>query len=310
MSSTGDELLPLLGKPLDDSLVGDLLTRLDVPWMPTTGPGKRNDWIAKGNLELGFEDFAWFHALDASPPGAAPVLQQLCFFAPGAQTAQVVAPGFGVEFDWNRAQVRRWLSPRAQATRFAKRDAFDIGPLTVAIAFDEASSIIDSMLVLAARATRRPKADPPLGFAELAACFGREWYDAMLRSRLYALTDDDAALRQIKKHGSCNLIREAAVRLLYQRKERTWTLAGCEIYRDRVRDACTWTGEMPFGMSFHDLPDVVSAKLGRKPEREQTTDLESTMIWSLGEQRVVVTFDTIINLVSSITVGVASYWER
>jgi hypothetical protein len=194
--------------------------------------------------------------------------------------------------------------------RFSERDVFKLGHITVAVTYNKYSLSVDSVLVLAERQVRPSKIKPVIGFVELVTYLGRNWYDALLRSRLYAIAETKAAHAEIKRHGSCNLIREAAVRLLYRRYGATWVLAGCEIYRDRVQNACRWEGDLPYGLAFDDLPTAVSTKLGRMPELESAGDLESFAIWSVDGLRVVVIFDQIINLISSITVGEASYWDE
>lgn len=310
MSTNGDELLTLLGERLDNPAVIEALERIDVPWRPEVSPSKPLDWISTGNLELGFSDFVWFHALDTVPSNVAPVLQQICFYAPGANTARIFAPAYFIQFGWDRMAVRRHLAPRAQAMRFGRRDVFEVGPRTISITYNEQSSCIDSVLVLAALETRPTKAQPPIGFSELSQYFGRPWYDAQLQSRLYALSGSDAELGQIEKHGTYNLMREAAVRLLFHRAEPTCVLSGCDIYRDRVRDACSWSGDLPYGLAFHDTPHDVAGKLRHDPEREIPGDLESIVCWSMRELHLLVTFDLIVNLISSISVRISPSGPR
>jgi hypothetical protein len=302
MSAEGEEILSVLGRQMTDPVLEDLFHRLDIVWRPEVGPDRRNDWIATANVEFGFEDFGYFTGQDAMPRGQAAVLQQVCFYAarPGESHDPLIGLPGNLDFAHDRQEVRRRLTRQASSIRLGRRDAFEIGGATFSVAYNDATSNIDVLLVLMERASRKSLAVPPLNSSELLSYLGLRWYDRALRRRFYSLTEAEGAVGQVKKHGTCNLIREAAVRLLYDRSNPTWTLSGFEVYRHRVLDSADWLGNLPHGLTFYDSPAQMSQKLCVEPSFWHEGDLEAFGSWSVSELDIAVTFDMIINLVSSV----------
>jgi hypothetical protein len=301
MTATGTEILAVVGRQMTDPVLEDLFQRLDIIWRPDVGPDRRNDWIATANVEFGFEDFGYFGAQDAAARGQPAILQQVCFYAarPGESHDPPIGLPGNLDFAHDRVEVRKRLIPQASSVRLGRRDAFEIEGLTFSVAYNDATSV-DVLLVLMERASRKNLAVPPLSSSELLSYIGLPWYDRALRRRLYSLTAAEGAIGQVKKHGSCNLIREAAVRLLYDRSGTTWTLSGFELYRHRVLDAADWQGDLPYGITFHDSSAELTRKLGVKPSFWREDDLDAFGSWSLAELDIAVTFDLIVNLVSSV----------
>ncbi len=298
---TGDDLLPLLGKQASDPALARLLDGPRVQWRPQVSDLRTNDWVAVANTELGFEDVGYFNATEGKQADSAPVLQQVSIYAPNrgpSRDATITLPE-GLDFAQKRDQVRSQLAPKASAARLRRRDVFEIGGVTYVVTYDQVSSI-DSLLMSVERASRRNRANPPLGFSELRGFMGLRWYSPVLRSRLYGLAASAGSVAQIKDHGTCNLIREAGLRLLFKRGNITWSLAGCEIYRHRVLDAADWQGDLPGGLIFSDTARNISAKLCTTPKLWQEHEFDAVASWTVGGATVTVTFDTIVNLISSV----------
>ena len=302
-----DALTGVVGQPLMDAEVRALLDDMQVPWVPTIKPPSRSDSLTVRNVELVFEDFEYFSG--AQPSGAtALVLAHLCFYSPEPGTVGAAPPPLGLTFGSDRHQNREQLAGRGRSSRFGTRDAYELDAFTVVLAYDRADAL-DSMLLLGRRGERATRAQPPLGFREVSALFGRPWYDDALRSRLYTLADSPSALQEIKRHGTCDLVKEAGLRLLYREAAETRVLDGVEIYRSRVRDAATWNGDLPFGIDFNDSEDDVSRKVGIAPVKSGVRGLERYTRWSLNDVGLLVVFDTVVNLIASITVAGAKRWS-
>jgi len=308
MSAVADELVGLLGRSVSDPQLTRAFERLPNPWLPKIEPPERHDWIVVGNVELGFEAAAHFHAYETATSPQPPVLEQVCFYTPSSGLRKVNEPPFGLRYGMARADVRHALAPLANASRLRKRDVFELGALTAVIGYTAQESL-DSVLVLASRGERVSLAEPPLGFREIAQFFGRTWYDDTLRSRLYALTAVEGAVAQIKKHGTLDLVAEAGVRLLFLKTDESRVLNGVEIYRSRVNDAPKWASDLPLGIEFTDSITDVSCKLGSQPQSAHDEDLEGRATWARDDFRIVVVFDLIVNLIASITVAGAERWS-
>jgi hypothetical protein len=309
MNDLGTQLVAALGAPLDDGRVKHVLESLGMHWLPETSKTQIDDWLKVGNVELGFEDADYFNGRKPSNEPAAPVLFQVCFFEPEPDAVSLrQLPPLGLNYSDRRDNVRKSLAHQAQASRLGRRDVFEIGDLTFVVGYRQDTDGLDTLLVLHPSLPRASLLQPPLLFTELQAYMGRPWYDSELRSRLYSLTKAEGATGQIKRHGTCDLVRESGVRLLYEERARTWHLCGAEIFRSRVREAATWVGGLPFGLAFDSTLADITAKLGSPPQVERNSDLDGYAWWTIGEERLLVTFDWILNLISSMTLARASYW--
>jgi hypothetical protein len=302
--SDSDELAQLLSREFEDPQMQRLLQRLDVPWKPQVTAERRDDWITFANVELGFEDPAYFKALGAAPARGSPILQQVCFYAPrpADPAVRTLQPPMGLTFLTQRAEARALLDPKAVSRRYGLRDVFEFEGYTASLAYVASSATVDTMLLLADRATRPSRADPTFGFAEIRSCFDLPWYHPTLRGRFYSLTHNIDAIGQIKSHGTFSLVREAGLRLLFEKSAVSWVLRGCEIYRSRVLDAATWMGDLPCELEFGDSPEGVTGKLGSPPDEWRAGDLEAYGSWHAAHLNIVVTFDLIVNLIASIRV--------
>lgn len=306
MSTDSDVIVGLVGKTFADPEVAALWQRLDVPWLPKVEPPARQDWVSVGNVEFGFEEFAYFHDVAIDGP---PVLEQVCFYAPrGVAITRIMPAPFGLEYGVDRAQARRAIEGRAAQRRLALRDVYEFEAFTVVLAYDS-EEVLESVLVLGRRGEHASRVVPPMDFVELHSYFGRPWYDEMLRTRFYSLSDSEHSVKQIKRHNTCDLVREAGLKLIFKKTEATWALIGCEIYRARVRDAATWHGDLPAGIDFTDSANDVTRKLGSEPEREFTEGLQGHAAWTRNGLRLVIVFDHIVNLIASITVARTEHWQ-
>ncbi len=306
MTVDSDALAGLVGGPVTDEAARGAFASLAVPWEPHVDPSTQKGWLVIGNIELGFEGFASFHALEVDQPDPL-VVEQVCFYAPRDATGEVMPPPRALEYGMRRDEARERLARDASAGRLGRRDAYEFPEHTVVLAYD-AVDALDSVLVLAWRGERLSVAEPPLGFAELAQYFGRPWHDSTLRQRLYVLADSPESLAQIKKHGTCDLIRRAGLQLLFKSVGDAWLLIGVEIYRSRVKEAAKWSGDLPFGIAFTDSVEIIAAKIGAAPSSQHAEDLQGRAVWSLGAVRVVVIFDLVVNLVASITYAGSDHW--
>lgn len=309
MNDLAIRLWALLGARLDEERMVRLLDALDVHWRPMPTKVRSHDWISIGNAELGFELAESFTGKASAAEAQAPVLQQVSLFAPRpGHSGPVFAPPFGLSFSSSALEVRNRLQAFATSCRFDLRDTFDIdGRVAVAQAHPE-TALLDCLLLLIPRPPRPSKAIPAVGFEELKAWLGRPWHDEELRQRLYSLAESDRAVSQIKRHGSCDLVKEAGVRLLYERAGETWLLAGAEFFRARVQDAAS-VRDLPFGLAFEDMLVDVNRKLGGAPGWRADADLETRAWWPHGACRVSLVFDRVVNLVSSVTVAQSGYWS-
>jgi hypothetical protein len=307
MNVSSDDLAALVGRTLSDDAVRTAFSSLAIPWLPEIKPPAHSDWLTSRNVEFGFEDFAYFHAEDAAGERP-PVLEQICFYAPRAESTAVIPPPKNLSYGLQRAEVRKRLDGGAAIMRLRKRDVYEYSEYSLVAAYDRAE-VLDSVLVVARRGERPSEARPPLGFAELKGYFDRPWHDPALRARLYPLAESAEAIAQIKKHGSCDLVRRAGLQLLFRRADESSVLIGAEIYRSRVRDAARWDGDLPFGLAFTDSVNDVSQKLGSAPMSENERDLQGNATWSIDGMRVVVVFDLILNLIASITVARPEFWN-
>jgi hypothetical protein len=308
MSVDSNELARLVGKTLADETLRDAFARLQIPWLPQIQPPAHNDWLTFGNVEFGFEDYAYFHALDGAG-NQPPVLEQVCFYAPRGESAARIPPPMNLEYGLRRAQVRQLLDGTSPTRRLRKRDVYEYAEFRLVAAYDPAEGL-DSVLILATGRGERPSAaQPPLGFTELRSYFDRPWHDPALRSRLYPLAESEAELGQIKYHGICDLVKRAGLRLLFHRVAETSVLIGAEIFRSRVHDAAKWEGDLPFGLAFTDSVDDISRKVGSAPVSEDEKDLEGDAMWSIDGFRLVVVFDLILNLIATITLARAERWD-
>jgi len=308
MKNISDRLWSGVGTRADDPDLQSLFADLGLPWRTQVGPDRPHDWVAVHNVELGFE-FEPNYAGRRAVGDPVSVLQQVSFYAPEAGgRGQIIWPPLEVDYADTRERIRGHLGSKASSVRFASRDVFDFGGRCLVVQVHPSIDRIDSVLALAYRPSRPSAACPPLTFAELWSYIGRPWHDSTLRTRLYSLAASPDAIAQIQRHGTCSLIREAGIKLMFDGDTGSRRLCGIEVYRSRVLDAAEGVHDLPFNITFADSPDDISRKLDGPPAWRRDTNLQSQAWWPLADCRLLATFDLVLNLVSSLTLAKSSYW--
>jgi hypothetical protein len=326
---SGDDLLTLLGRSVDDAAVqkslGDFAHGMQ-PDRVFEDDELLVDWVTVNELgvEYGFEDEAFVKARDPRERNCGSVLlTQLYFYGDTPKTrAFPYSLPFGVGFHDERRSVRRKLGEYEATLRSYLRDAWRLPGFDVTVAYRGDSGMLESVFChvpytawppLLGEAARLSPFTPEV----FVALFGLRWSSPILRSQLRSLGYEET-LRQVRGEHSADL-KFRGLELVFapsaqlvtadQQYSRSPALAGVTYYSSRELDARAWAGALPLGLSFTDCQADIRTKLGRKPAEISDQDRSGTLTWEFDEFTLIVMYSNIENRVLRITMLEPSFWR-
>lgn len=327
---TGDDLLLLLGRDVDDAAVQaslDQLARGMQPEVDANDDGAFVDWVTVNEigLEYGFQDEAFVRAWDPERRGHTRlILTQLYFYGDTPRTRPFPWPlPFGLDFRDDRLAVQRKLAQIAGPCKTYIRDAWKLPDFDVTAAYRADTNLLESIYCHIPHDPWLPLRDevslaqafPPNLFIGL---FGLRWSDERLRTILAPLGYVEA-MAGVRSEHMADLLSTHGLELAFApsreltmgdpRYPRSPALAVATFHASRDMDARAWAGELPCNLSFSDAQSDLVAKVGEAPDERIDSDRSGIVAWHLAAYSLVVVYSNVENRILRVSVMAPGYWH-
>jgi len=304
-------LVALLGLASTDPRVEDALQRLGVARRPklkidsddADGPVvESQDWVGNLSLglEFGFQEEGAYMGLDQADRGIGPMLLTEVYFhgaGPGRRACAIPLP-FGLSLADDRDTVRRKLSWPGVSRRSYLRDTWDLPAYRLTVSYTDDRRNIAFVVCMLRTVPPEPfegVTGPLPDIPTLIRLLGRRMDDAELRQVFVPLgldrVDHSGANGQSldfrRTHGFRLGCDGAPVR----------RLRSVEMLRAGEFESRGWRGDLPFGITFDDSPEVAVEKVGLAPAHRQDEDFSGQAFWTLPDCALLVVYSTMENLV-------------
>ena len=321
---TGDQLLQLLGLPLEDPGVQACLVQVARGLQPELDPDDEDmgvDWVTLNEigLEFGFEDTAFLRALDEELRRQRGLtLSQLYFYGEADRMhAFPWALPFGLTFSDDRDAVRAKLAAYEATRRSYLRDAWQLPGFKLTIAYDTERQLLESIYCQVPHAPWPPiGATPVLDPDAFRALFGLRWSNTGLRQVL-APFGYDQQLGEVRDEHVADFRRLCGIEVEFaegrslaaadRRYPNALAVGAVVYYAERETDARGWTGPLPFGLSFDDTQETLLAKVGAPPSHQADEVLSGTVTWHFEDTSLRVLYSNLENRPLRITYAARGY---
>ena len=326
-NSLSRDLLSLLGLYSQDEQIVQMLDALGSarrPWLDEEDENVMIDWILvrRRGIEFGFEDNAYFNALDPSLRRKGYLLLTNIIFynwpKSGIQPYSGALP-WGLKFSDNRSMVRNKLAAFDAGRRSYVRDVYDLPEYRLIVSYSEDEQSITDVICKLVPANWPPSDVPLLALPTLNQMI--ELFGASPRSGRFVEVFQPLGIEnhfeELVKERSMDLRLDFGLELYFQssrqlaveRKDRGLVFAAVKFYRDRELDARGWAGELPFDLKFEDSPEILFKKVSMQPAKKTEDDTSGYVLWHSKSFSLHVFYSTYENLIYLIYLMAPGYWE-
>jgi hypothetical protein len=326
---SGDNLLALLGMPVEEPAVKACLAFVARDMRPELDPDDPDDyidWITLNDigLELGFEDEAYLCAWEESMRRTGrSLLTQLYFHADTSQTqAFPYQLPFGLTFADDRRQVRAKLNGFDDARRSYIHDAWKLPAFDLTVIY-AANGLLESISCRLRcspwPASSADEADALLpGPEHFVRLFGLRWSSARLRLGL-AMFGFDSRVAEVRSEHVADLRLTHGLELYFapsgmlsktnQRLPQSPAFAAVQYLSEREFDARQWRGALPFGLNFADTQADLRRKIGCAPAEQTDAELCGLAVWHFPTYTLSVLYSNLENHLLRLTLMTPEYWR-
>lgn len=309
-----NELLGQLGECPDKPALRELMTRCRIHRAPEVELDEDGDIVhprdfliaRRRGIQFTFEHEAALRGEE--PDGVGPEhmrLVQVCLYRghPGVLPYTQGPLPYGIEFDDDRATVRRKLEGVDARLRSGERDTWAFPECTLVVTYDDDEQGLSSVLCMLPRPALAPldveMFSPELD--ELIARLGCELHEPEMQPFL-----DQLGLSELKSSAKepqvARLGSLIGLDLHFGGDKRfpETALTDLFLFRERRHGARQWAGALPQGLSWDDSPDTLFEKLGDPAQPPYEGAFEGLATWDFETFSLGVYFDTVQNWIVSV----------
>ena len=326
-----EDLLSLLGKRTTDPAVESALVYYRVRNRPEVkideedadGPVvDTQSWVknSRAGIEFGFDDEAAWRGLDETQFGRGPmILTEIYLYGSHERVRPYEeALPFGLTITDDRATVRVRMA-RYEATRHSYiRDTWDMPGFRMTVSYTE-----DQMAIAFLLCALRELPLPPLNYLlapvpsieTLIELLGLSLDNPTVEQALDPLGLQDRT-DQIEETGEADFRNPYGLSVQFaapDKKRKRWRqdtlLSSMTFYQEREQGARRWPGEMPYGVTFDDSPEMVADKVGRAPDVQEDEDFSGYAVWNESSLTLHILYSTIDNRVMRSSVFAPGLWK-
>jgi hypothetical protein len=325
-----DDLMQALGTTGDDDHFAALLGQagsVALPSLDEEEPEQHFDWVLvrSRGVELGFADAAYLAGMPrAFWRDRGLTLCQLTFYSGGRQGVSAYAGElpYGLQMSDSRSTVRAKLAAHEATRRSHVTDCWSLGGHRVVVAYKPGGQGLDSVHIKCPLVPldERLRRQPAIDAAAWPGLFGQAADSAQLQGALAPL-DVPARIEEEDDSREVEFLEECGLTLYFEQARRLRTVAGngrgaglvlgaVKFHRDRDMQARGYRGPLPFGLSLDDSPEVLAAKVGAPPERQDDGPMTGRMLWHLDKVSLQVLCSTIENHLFRVMLMAPGYWHE
>jgi hypothetical protein len=279
-------------------------------------------WVknSRAGIEFGFDDEAAWLGLDETQFGrGSMVLTQIYLYGDheGIRSYQEALP-FDLNLLDDRTAVRKRMAAYESTRHSYIRDTWDVQEIRVTVSYTDDESAIAFVLC----ALREPPL-PPLSYAlapvptveTLIGLLALPLDDPAVESALDPLGLEDR-IEQIEDSSDADFLNPYGLLVYFAapaKKGERWRqdtlLSGMAFHQEREQDARRWPGELPYGVTFDDSPEMVARKLGRAPDVHDDEDFSGHAVWNEPLLSFHILYSTMDNRVMRASVFAPGLWK-
>jgi hypothetical protein len=325
--TTADDLLALVGLPVDDPRVQESLARFANGVQPELDPDDEEsyvDWVPvrETGLEFGFEDEAYVRALreELRRPGPL-ILTQLYFYGDTPVTRPFPYPlPYGLSLTDDRERVREKLSRLQARLRSYVRDVWQLPLFDLTVAYSDDHRSVQSLFFHVPYDPWPPLPDlpaPGLTVSSFVNAFGLRWSSRRLRET-FASLHYDRHLDDVRRERVADLRLTYGIELYFTEAGRfgatepafahSLAFASVTFFAARELDAREWTGALPFGLRFEDTQSIMMEKIAAIPAERYDEDFSGYAVWHFDDFSLSVNYSNLDNRLLRVSVMTPGYW--
>jgi hypothetical protein len=315
-----EELFHWFGRSVSELEQGGVFQRLNTFNRPASsddgddGSSPFHDWVLvrRFGLELGFSTSNF--QTGTGPLGdwvhGEMLLTQLYFYAgrEDLATYQGLLP-FGLTWSDSRSEAREKLYPFDATRHSSATDAWDVPGYRITLAYAgngaRLSRVVCRVMPQPIKASARP-AVPSLN--DVLRSVGESVRDAGFLSCWGNFVGREH-LAAAEESRSIDLIGELGVSLGLVSSPAGSVVRSVTLHSNRDLGSAGWRGELPFGLSFEDSPEVLDAKAPLAPIQRETSELTGHAVWSFEAATVHVLFSNVDNRLVRVKVMAPGTWR-
>jgi len=314
-----DELIHWFGRTVDelqDAGVFEKLNTFNRPSLSDSDDGGSpyHDWVLvrRKGIELGFTEAAYQSGVGSSRGwGHGELLFTQAYFYSRLQDIEAYTGSlpFGLAWSDDRQQVRKKLVDFDSSRHSGGTDAWDVpGYRLTAVYADDGKRLARVVCRVLPQPLPVPAKPPEISLRTVVESLGEPLADPGLRAKWDLLLSQDR-ITDGEETGTIDILQDAGVSIGLAATQSGGIIRSVSLHRNRDQESTGWQGELPFGLSFEDSPDMLFSKVGVPPEQQESSELTGHAVWHLSACTLHVLYSNVDNRLIRIKLMSPGTWR-